>query len=107
MAVGPRWVVADELLMAALKVGNPIQSFIQVEGDDFSHRPSYFCLHRFHTDQLLETSRCFLWGTGSRSRNHAQVHMAENDELVGGLRGQLLKTKPGCLEVVHFLHPLE
>jgi hypothetical protein len=33
--------------------------------------------------------------------------MAENDELVGGLRGQLLKTKPGCLEVVHFLHPLE
>jgi hypothetical protein len=47
MAVGPRRVVADELLMAALKVSNPIQSFIQVEGDDLLHRPSYFCLHRF------------------------------------------------------------
>ena len=42
--------MADELLMAALKVGNPIQIFIQVEGDDLLHRPSYFCLHRFQTD---------------------------------------------------------
>jgi hypothetical protein len=42
--------MADVLLMSALKLGNPIQIFIQVKVNNFAHRPDYSCLRRFHGD---------------------------------------------------------
>ncbi len=38
MTVSPRWVLADVLLVAALKRGHPIQLFIQVKTDNFSRK---------------------------------------------------------------------
>ena len=38
MSVSPRWVLADVLLMAALKRGDPIQLFVHVKPDNFSRK---------------------------------------------------------------------
>jgi hypothetical protein len=35
MAVGPRWIVPDVLLVAALQISNPIQFFIQMKPNNF------------------------------------------------------------------------
>jgi hypothetical protein len=47
MAVGPRRVVADVLLMPTVKFSNPIQNFIQMKVNDFSHRSGSY-LPRLH-----------------------------------------------------------
>ena len=48
MTMRPRGVVPDMLLMPTLQFGNPIQILVQMETNDFSHRPCYFCTDRFH-----------------------------------------------------------
>ena len=35
MAVGPRWIMPDVLLVTALQISNPIQFFIQMKPDNF------------------------------------------------------------------------
>jgi hypothetical protein len=47
MAVRPRRIVADVLLMSTLKFGDPIQIFVQVKGDNFSGLTLKFAL-RLH-----------------------------------------------------------
>jgi hypothetical protein len=44
--------MTDELVVPALQLGNPIQIFIQMKVNDFSHHPGQFWLHGFHGDSL-------------------------------------------------------
>jgi hypothetical protein len=48
MAMGPRRVVTDVLMMTALKFCQPVAVLIHVKINDLLHRPCYFYLHRFH-----------------------------------------------------------
>src|ERR1700730_478954 len=48
MGVSPRRIMTNVPPMPALKLGNPIQIFIQLKINDFSHRPFSLCLDRFH-----------------------------------------------------------
>ncbi len=36
MAGGPRRIVTNMLLMSAFKIGNPVQAFVLMKGDDFT-----------------------------------------------------------------------
>lgn len=75
MGASKRRIVADVLLMSTFKLGNPIEIVIQMKVNDFSHGPSYSCLHRFHGAPVV-------------SIEHDRSHCAENigcsGEQVGG-----------------------
>src|SRR6266478_3138781 len=45
MAGGPRRIVTNMLLMPAFKVGNPVQAFVLMKGDDFTRDSGDFCSH--------------------------------------------------------------
>ncbi|SRR6266404_2860782 len=62
MGACKRWIVADVLLMSALKFGNPIQILIQTKVNDFSHRPWCFRLRGFHDASfLVESMGAIVW----------------------------------------------
>jgi hypothetical protein len=48
MASGPRRIMANMLLMAAFKVGNPIEEVVLMKVHDFTRRTNHFCSHGFH-----------------------------------------------------------
>jgi hypothetical protein len=50
MSSDPRWIMAYMLLMAALKISNPIEEFILVKIDNFTRGSGHFCLHGFHVE---------------------------------------------------------
>jgi hypothetical protein len=53
-----KWrIVAHVLLMPAFKFGNPIQIFIQMKIDYFSHPALYFCLNGFHVPSVWREHR--------------------------------------------------
>jgi hypothetical protein len=48
VASGPRGIVADMLLVAAFKIGNPVEAFVQMKPDDLAGSSGNTWLHRFH-----------------------------------------------------------
>jgi hypothetical protein len=48
MSTGPRWIMANMLLMSAFKVGNPIEEVVLMKAHDFTRGPGYFCSDGFH-----------------------------------------------------------
>src|SRR5690348_14548212 len=48
----PWRIMSNMLPMPTLKLSNPIQVFIQMKINDFSHHPVQSCLHGFHRDSL-------------------------------------------------------
>src|SRR3979411_1460558 len=45
VAVGPRWLMSDVLLMSALEVSDSVAAFIHVKINDLLHHSWHFCLH--------------------------------------------------------------
>ena len=50
MAGGPRRIVTNMLLMSAFKIGNPVEAFVLMKGDDFTWDSGRFCTHGFHIE---------------------------------------------------------
>lgn len=48
MASGPRGIMANMLLMAAFKVGNPIEEVVLMKAHDPPGGPAHFGAHGFH-----------------------------------------------------------
>ena len=48
MPGGPRRIVTNMLLLSAFKIGNPVQAFVLMKGDDFTRDSGDFCSHGFH-----------------------------------------------------------
>jgi hypothetical protein len=55
MAVSPRRIMSDVLLMSALKLSNPVQTFIQMKIDNFPQLTLKLSW-RFHKYFLTETN---------------------------------------------------
>jgi hypothetical protein len=56
MSSDPRWIMAYMLLMAALKISNPIEEFILVKIDNFTRGSGHFCLHGFHVEAKADST---------------------------------------------------
>src|SRR5258707_14234316 len=50
MAGCPRRIVTNMLLMSAFKIGNPVQAFVLMKGDDFTRDSGDSCSHGFHME---------------------------------------------------------
>jgi hypothetical protein len=59
VAMGPRRIVANVLLMAAFEIGDPIANFISMKADNFSWVTFGFVL-RLHSHLLRATYRTFV-----------------------------------------------
>jgi hypothetical protein len=66
MAVGPRWIMPDVLLVTALQISNPIQVFIQMKPNNFP-RLTFKLSLPLH-DALPGSNRLFLTFGGQSLR---------------------------------------
>jgi hypothetical protein len=48
MAGGPRRIVTNMLSMSAFKIGNPVEAFVLMKGNDFTRDSWHFCSHGLH-----------------------------------------------------------
>src|SRR5215470_12905535 len=58
VAIGPRWIMPDMLLMPAFQISHPIQAFVLMKTNNLSWNPRRSCLRGLHVDSssLFETA---------------------------------------------------